>query len=116
MTSSDPFSTTSRTWIGRHICHGRYETDGQSTSWLKVKNPTYSHMVGRRELFEARRDVQQRRRRDRRQPVLRLSVTHHQGHSPLKRYRWNADRPINPVIHRETPSLQKRPDWRLLRC
>jgi ATP-dependent DNA ligase len=27
---------------------GRYETDGCSTSWLKIKNPDYSQMVGRR--------------------------------------------------------------------
>jgi ATP-dependent DNA ligase len=51
---------------------GRYETDGVSTSWVKVKNPDYSHMVGRRELFEARRDHRQHRRRDWRPPMLRL--------------------------------------------
>ena len=32
---------------------GTYQT-GCGTSWLKVKNPAYSQMVGRRELFEAR--------------------------------------------------------------
>lgn len=51
---------------------GSYETDGMKTSWLKIKNPQYSHMVGRRELFEARRDERQRRRRDYRRPVLAL--------------------------------------------
>lgn len=35
--------------------HGRYHTDGRTTSWLKVKNPAYSQMEGRRELFESRR-------------------------------------------------------------
>jgi hypothetical protein len=43
--------------------------DGCSTSWLKIKNPTYSQMRGRRELFEARRDHRQRHR-DHRTPVL----------------------------------------------
>jgi ATP-dependent DNA ligase len=52
--------------------HGRYETDGCSTSWLKIKNPDYSQMVGRREVFETRRDERQRRQSDRRSPVLRL--------------------------------------------
>lgn len=35
---------------------GTYQTDGRSTSWLKVKNPEYSQIEGRRELFEARHD------------------------------------------------------------
>jgi bifunctional non-homologous end joining protein LigD len=26
--------------------NGRYETDGASTSWVKIKNPAYSQMVG----------------------------------------------------------------------
>jgi ATP-dependent DNA ligase len=51
---------------------GRYETDGCSTSWLKIKNPDYSQMVDRREMFETRRDARQRRRPDWRAPVLRL--------------------------------------------
>jgi bifunctional non-homologous end joining protein LigD len=33
---------------------GTYQTDGVTTSWLKVKNPTYTQEVGRRELFEDR--------------------------------------------------------------
>jgi hypothetical protein len=35
---------------------GPYICDGQSTSWVrvKVKNPNYSQMDGRRELFEQR--------------------------------------------------------------
>jgi hypothetical protein len=32
---------------------GRYEADGVSTFWVKVKNPAYSQMVGRREVFDA---------------------------------------------------------------
>ena len=51
---------------------GRYETDGVSTSWLKIKNPQYSQMVGRREVFEARRDRRQSRRRHWAAPVLKL--------------------------------------------
>jgi ATP-dependent DNA ligase len=54
-------------WAG-----GRYEADGVGTSWIKVKNPTYSQMVGRRELFEARRDSRQKTRPGWRAPVLRL--------------------------------------------
>ena len=41
------------------------------TSWLKIRNPDYSAMQGRRELFE-RRDSRQIRRRDYRKPELRL--------------------------------------------
>jgi bifunctional non-homologous end joining protein LigD len=33
-----------------------YQCDGSGTSWLKIKNPAYMQMDGRRELFEARRD------------------------------------------------------------
>ncbi len=35
--------------------HGRYQGDGRGTSWLKIKNPEYSQIVGRRELCEERR-------------------------------------------------------------
>jgi ATP-dependent DNA ligase len=38
---------------------GPYHTDGVQTSWIKIKNPTYSHMTGRRELFERRDDRRQ---------------------------------------------------------
>jgi bifunctional non-homologous end joining protein LigD len=51
---------------------GRYETDGVSTSWLKIKNPNYSQMTGRREVFERRRDHRQATRRDWHRPELRL--------------------------------------------
>jgi hypothetical protein len=51
---------------------GRYETDGVSTSWVKIKNPQYSQMAGRREVFEARRDRRQSRRCNWSAPVLRL--------------------------------------------
>lgn len=33
---------------------GRYHSDGATTSWLKIKNPDYSQLEGRHELFERR--------------------------------------------------------------
>ena len=33
---------------------GRYLCDGTSTSWVKIKNPSYSQMDGRAEFFEQR--------------------------------------------------------------
>jgi ATP-dependent DNA ligase len=39
------------------VCEGSrgpYHIDGRTTSWLKIKNPTYSQAVGRHELFERR--------------------------------------------------------------
>jgi hypothetical protein len=43
-----------------------------STSWLKIKNPAYSQMAGRRELFEARSGRARRTVTVRHAPVLRL--------------------------------------------
>jgi hypothetical protein len=37
------------------FAHGSYQCDGRSTSWLKIKNPQYSQMEGRYELFERKR-------------------------------------------------------------
>jgi bifunctional non-homologous end joining protein LigD len=54
-------------WAG-----GRYGTDGVSTSWVKVKNPTYSQMTGRREVFETRKDRRARSRRDWHAPILQF--------------------------------------------
>jgi ATP-dependent DNA ligase len=51
---------------------GAYQCDGTGTSWLRIKNSTYSQMDGRRDLFEARRDFRQRRR-GQRAPGLRLA-------------------------------------------
>ena len=34
--------------------HGTYQTDGRSTSWIKVKNPDYSQIIDRHELFDRR--------------------------------------------------------------
>ena len=35
--------------------HGTYQTDGRETSWLKIKNSTYTQLRDRHELFELRR-------------------------------------------------------------
>jgi hypothetical protein len=50
----------------------RYETDGVSTAWLKIKNPNYSQMAGWRDVFGTRRDRHQATRRDWHRPELRL--------------------------------------------
>lgn len=41
--------------------HGTYQTGGRRTSWLKIKNPAYSQMEGRHELFSSRRRDRPRR-------------------------------------------------------
>jgi bifunctional non-homologous end joining protein LigD len=33
---------------------GSYQSDGRSTSWVKIKNPSYSQVEGRADLFEAK--------------------------------------------------------------
>jgi ATP-dependent DNA ligase len=53
--------------------HGSYQSDGRATSWLKVKNAHYSQMVGRRELFDARRGISSPRRLPAIRPELRLA-------------------------------------------
>jgi hypothetical protein len=50
-----------------------YETDGVSTSSIKIKNANYSQMGGRRELFERRNRVRQNRRAWP-SPALRVAV------------------------------------------
>jgi bifunctional non-homologous end joining protein LigD len=50
---------------------GIYQADGRGTSWLKIKNPAYSQMAGRHELFDARRDKRGSRRST--APDLRLA-------------------------------------------
>jgi bifunctional non-homologous end joining protein LigD len=55
---------------------GRYHTDGRTTSWLKIKNPDYTQIAGRHELFEHRRDKPQHRSRSRvLRPVLSYEVS-----------------------------------------
>ena len=36
---------------------GTYQCDGRGTSWLKVKNPEYSQIQGRHELFASKRSA-----------------------------------------------------------
>ena len=43
---------------------GTYQCDGRGTSWLKIKNPDYSQMKGRHELFDAHACGAQPRARD----------------------------------------------------
>ena len=40
---------------------GSYSSDGRSTSWVKIKNPSYSQMEGRHELFKQPRTTAPRR-------------------------------------------------------
>ena len=40
--------------VGKWAC-GSYSANGRATSWVKVKNPAYSQMEGRHELFPRRR-------------------------------------------------------------
>ncbi|PYR37580.1 MAG: hypothetical protein DMF90_06125 [Acidobacteria bacterium] len=51
--------------------HGLY-SDGVTTSWLKIKNPSYSQAVGRGDLFEQRGPMNGTSRRRSAPPVLRL--------------------------------------------
>ena len=55
---------------------GRYHADGATTSWLKVKNPTYSQMEGRHELFDGRGGRRSTRPAYRLDPAAALAVVH----------------------------------------
>jgi bifunctional non-homologous end joining protein LigD len=48
------------------LARGRYHADGTSTSWFKIKNPAYTQMTVRHELFERRTGSRKRR------PMLRV--------------------------------------------
>ena len=57
-----PAATVSSSWRERDLegvvakwSKGTYQCDGRGTSWLKIKNPHYSHVEGRHELFERNR-------------------------------------------------------------
>ena len=50
--------------------NGTYQTDGRCTSWVKFKNPEYSQMEARHELFEASRGFSKSR-----PPRLQLRLT-----------------------------------------
>jgi len=53
--------------------HGTYQTDGRSTSWVKIKNPEYSQIRDRHELFSAGQLERPRRRGATIHPELRLA-------------------------------------------
>jgi ATP-dependent DNA ligase len=36
------------------LASGRYHADGTSNNWCKIKNPAYTQMTARHELFERR--------------------------------------------------------------
>ena len=57
---------------------GRYRTDGGGTSWLKIKNPEYTQMSGRHELFD-RRTVEGVRRTGRGASVRQLALEFRSG-------------------------------------
>ena len=48
------------------LASGRYHADGTSTNWCKIKNPGYTQMTARHELFERRTGPRKRR------PMLRV--------------------------------------------
>jgi ATP-dependent DNA ligase len=56
---------TSEGIVGK-LANGRYRADGTSTNWCKIKNPAYSQMTARHELFE--RKIKRRKRI----PMLRV--------------------------------------------
>jgi hypothetical protein len=49
------------------LASGRYHADGTSTNWCKIKNPAYTQMTARHELFARRPDRRKRR------PMLRVT-------------------------------------------
>ena len=49
--------------------NGRYHSDAIRANWLKIKNPAYTHMTARHELFESRRGAKLTRRKE---PLLAL--------------------------------------------
>ena len=49
------------------LASGRYHADGTSTHWCKIKNPAYTQMTARHELFERRTRSRKRR------PMLRVT-------------------------------------------
>ena len=49
--------------IRTESARGKYQSDGRSASWLKIKNGDYSQVQGRHELFDTRR----------KRPMLRMA-------------------------------------------
>lgn len=60
--------------------YGQYYTDGQMTSWLKVRNPEYSQVDGRHDVFASRRVLGSPSRATR--PVLALDLAANANGSP----------------------------------
>jgi hypothetical protein len=54
---------------------GTYQSDGRATSWLKIKNPAYSQMEGRHELFATKRAGWRSHRPTLAAPTLALLLT-----------------------------------------
>jgi ATP-dependent DNA ligase len=52
------------------LASGRYYADGTRTNWCKIKNPGYTQMTARHELFEAPAGTMLRRKKA---PVLALT-------------------------------------------
>jgi len=82
------------------FAHGTYQIERQRTSWVKIKNPDYSQMRDRHELFDSRHHRQEVRRSARLELslVCRLSgvriVTRPVGQATLQAQNCSkADRP-----------------------
>jgi hypothetical protein len=43
------------------LASGRYHAEGTSTNWIKIRNPGYTQMTARHELFERRTGSRKRR-------------------------------------------------------
>jgi ATP-dependent DNA ligase len=59
--------TTFEGIVGK-LASGRYQVDGTSTNWIKIKNAGYAQMTARHELFEHRTGLGSRKRG----PMLRV--------------------------------------------
>jgi len=51
---------------------GTYQTEGRRTSWLKIKNPEYTQIRDRHELFQTRSHHAEGRRRNAKRPDFTL--------------------------------------------
>jgi ATP-dependent DNA ligase len=80
--------------------NGKYQSDGRSTSWLKIKHAGYSQMEGRQELFEQRMMGAPRRCTRSIRPELRSC-------SYRWRWRWRSFRRVASSCFSETPYLHE---------
>src|SRR5262249_29947504 len=83
---------------------GPYETDGVSTSWVKIKNPTYSQIVGRRGVFDARSDRGADRVVATKAPALRLHLPELHYQTRSRRRRETGNRPRLKPMRARLPS------------